>query len=221
MPICLVLVDDHALVRAGLKALLQAQPHLQVIGEASGAEELLHLLAERRPDLVLMDVSLPGSDGLELTQQVLQRYPEVKVLVLTMHEDESYLVRAIKAGASGYVLKKAADTELLNAINTVYSGGTVVPPSLAVNLIREFYNKPGEKETTSVEVLSERETEVLRLIAVGYSNQEIAESLFLSIKTVETHKARIMEKLNLKKRSELVRYAMSKNLIPGSDKSKG
>lgn len=215
MTIRLVLVDDHALVRSGLKALLQNQPGLEVIGEASASTELLSLLREKTPDIILMDLSLPGIDGVELTRQIQQLYPTVKVLVLTMHEDESYLLRAIKAGAAGYVLKKAADAELLSAIHTVYTGGTVIPTSLAVSLIKEMAQPPAEKPQATPDILSEREKEVLRLIALGYSNQEIANALFLSIKTVETHKARIMEKLNLKKRSELVRYAMNHNLIPG------
>lgn len=205
----LLLADDHAVLRAGLRALLNSQPDMEVIAEAADGEEAIRKSAEFAPDIVIMDISMPILTGLEATKEIKKRNPAVKVLVLTVHEDESYLHRMLRAGASGYIPKKAADTELLAAIRATYQGEHFIHSSMTAGLVSEMRLKEmvgGDEQNP--DGLSKREGEVLRLLAMGHTNQQIADKLFLSVRTVETYKARLKDKLGLQGRAELVRYAM-------------
>ena len=213
----ILLVDDHTVLRAGLRSLLNNQPDMEVVGEAGDGREAVVQVREVRPDIVLMDIGMPGVNGLDATRLVKQADPGVRVLVLSMYDDESYLRGVLQAGASGYVLKNAADVELLSAIRAVHRGEIYLYPSLAKLLMNDLLGREtggrGAKRGDVAESLSPREEEVLRLVARGYTNQQIAEMLFLSVKTVETHKSRIMEKLKIKGRAQLVRYAVEKGLF--------
>jgi two-component system response regulator NreC len=211
----ILIVDDHALVRSGLSALLGSKPHLEVVGEAAEGNEAIRQAAALRPDVVLMDLSMPhGKDGLATTAELKKTLPNVQVLILTMHDDEEYLFRAIHVGASGYLLKSAPHDELVSAIESVHQGNAYLNPNATKRLMSEYLDrlKRGENIDT-YESLSEREKEVLALIAKGYSNKEISEHLTLSVKTVETHKGNLMEKLNVRTRPELVKYAAKKGLL--------
>ncbi|MFS0862891.1 response regulator [Fredinandcohnia sp. 179-A 10B2 NHS] len=211
----LLIVDDHVVVRSGLMMLLNGKNNIEVIGEASEGDEAIKKAQELRPDVVLMDLSMPhGKDGLTATQELHQLMPDVSILILTMHDDEEYLFRAIHAGASGYILKNAPHEELIAAIASVYSGNAYLTPSATRTLMSGYLDrvKNGDSSDT-FDVLSEREKEVLEWIAKGYSNKEIAEHLIISVKTVESHKSNLMEKLGLKSRPELVKYAMKKGLL--------
>ena len=210
-----LLADDHAVLRAGLRALLSSQPDIEVVGEAATGAEAAARARELGPDIVLMDITMSGPDGLEAIRQVRQSLPQTRVLALTMHDNLNYLREVLEAGGSGYVLKKAADTELLSAIHAVHQGGTYLHSAHARALLNlESDDKAAESELPGHEALSEREMQVLRLIAGGYSNRGIAEQLNLSVKTVETYRARIMEKLGLRGRVALVRYALRHHLLP-------
>ena len=205
-----LIVDDHAVLRAGLKMLLGAQPDVEVVAEAQDGKEALECALACRPDVVLMDVSMPGGGGLTATREIRHACPRTQVLVLTMHDDESYLRQFLHAGAAGYLLKKAADTEVVEAIRTVHRGDMFVYPSLLRALVSGELTRPAGGDEDAKDVLSDREREVLKLTALGYSHQQIADRLFISIKTVETYKARVMDKLELRTRAELVRYALSR-----------
>ncbi len=208
----LLLVDDHSILRAGLRLLLNSQPDMEVVGEAGDGVEALRLAEETRPDVVIMDLTMPGEGGIEATRRIRQAVPEAKVLVLTMHDDGAYLRAALAAGAAGFVVKQAADTELLSAIRAVSSGRTVVFSGLTCDPA-ELLGRPDGGSREGLALLSEREKEVLRLLALGYTNHEIAELLFISVKTVESHKSRIMEKLGCTRRVDLVRFALEHGLI--------
>ena len=199
-----LLADDHAVVREGLRALLTSQPDMQVIGEAPDGPSAVSMTAELDPDVVVVDVSMPGLNGAQVTTQLRAARPDRKVVVLTVHEDKGYLRLLLEAGAAGYVLKRAAAAELVQAIRAVAEGGTYLDPVLAGSVVDNFV-RPAP-DTPEVE-LSEREAEVVRLIALGYSNKEIAAQLKLSVKTVETYKTRSMEKLHIHSRVDIVRYA--------------
>lgn len=212
----ILLADDHAILRAGLRSLLNAQSDMEVVGEAGTGEEAVHVAGAVQPDIVLMDISMGGAGGVAATRQVLQLCPTARVLMLTMHDDAAYVQQALDAGAAGYVLKRAADSELLAGIRAVHRGDTFLYPSVARVLVDDYLRMKKTGETVSSQssdLLSPREREVLVLIAQGYSNHEIAERLTLSVKTVETHKSRIQEKLSLHTRAELVRYAMQKGML--------
>jgi two-component system response regulator NreC len=213
----LLVVDDHPVVRAGLRTLLGAQSDMQVVGEAQDGTSAVAYALELEPDVVVMDIAMDNMNGLEATQKILQQLPQVKVLVLTMHENEEYLRQMLEAGATGYVLKQAVDTELAVAIRAVHRGEVFLYPSFTRVLLSDLVqNQESESSTTNrdgYERLSQREREVLRLVALGYTNRQIADRLFLSVKTVETYRARVMEKLNLRSRSALVRYALSRGLL--------
>lgn len=206
----LVLADDHALFRKGLRKILEEADDLEVIGEASDGLELLHLLKNMTPDMVILDISMPNLRGIEAIYEIKKMHPGTKVLMLTMHKDKEYLYQAISAGADGYFLKKDADAELFSAIEKIRKGSIYVSPSLSEEStgdweqIRQGFRKP---------VLTIREREVLNLIAEGKSNKEVAEHLFISVHTAERHRANIMDKLNLKKTADLVRYAIQKGYI--------
>jgi DNA-binding NarL/FixJ family response regulator len=218
-PIRILLADDHAVLRAGLKALLNAEPDMEVVGEASDGLSCIEAATKLQPDVILLDINMPGMNGLQALEKLRGIVPESRVLILTMHEDTTYLRQVLASGGAGYVLKRAADNELLTAIRTVYNGGTFLHPSHAQALLTETPPQPeaGSVPDTALTELSDREREVLQLIALGHSNKEIAEMLFLSVKTVETYKARVMEKLDLKTRAALVRFALKHGLLDGSD----
>lgn len=209
----LLLVDDHAVLRSGLRLLLSTQPDMEVVGEGSSGEEALELTRELKPDLVVLDLTMPGRSGFEVLEDLKRQSPKVKVLVLTMHEDEEYLRHVLKYGGNGYILKRAADVELLSAIRAVARGEVFIEPAMTQALVKDLMPKgdPGGKKEHG---LSDREKEVLKLVALGFTNQQVADTLTISIKTVESHKARIKEKLNLSRRSDLVRYALAEGLLP-------
>lgn len=213
------LADDHAVLRAGLRALLNAEADMEVVGESGGDGGCVDLILQANPDLVLLDINMPGCNGLDVLADLRQQQPQTRVLMLTMHDDAQYLRQVLAAGGAGYVLKQAADTELLTAIRTVYNGGVFLHPQHAKVLLEDTVSHAPAPtpEANPLNRLSERELEVLRLIALGHANKEIAEMLFLSVKTVETYKARVMEKLNLTSRSALVRFALEHNLLNNPD----
>ncbi|KAA3661055.1 MAG: DNA-binding response regulator [Chloroflexi bacterium] len=214
-PIRILLADDHAVLRAGLKLLLGEQPDMQVVGEAVDGTAVIPLTEVTKPDLILLDLTMPRLGGLEVLPLIQQKVPHVKVLILTMHDDEGYLRQALKMGVSGYVLKKAADVELLSAIRAVMRGDMYVHPTMTKVLLEnvlpmsDLQSADDDLWTT----LSEREQEVLQLVALGYTSREVAEKLNLSVKTVETYRSRGMEKLELRSRAALVRFALTKGLM--------
>ncbi|HEV2864548.1 MAG TPA: response regulator transcription factor [Pyrinomonadaceae bacterium] len=200
--------DDHQIVREGLKALINSQPDMQVVGEAEDGRAAWLLAKRLLPDVVVMDVSMPDMNGAEATERLRAECPQVKVLALTVYEDRGYLQQLLKAGASGYVLKRAVTEELVRAVRTVARGGSYVDPTLAGKLVSSYIRQDtGGGKQPGVE-LSEREEQVLRLAAWGYSNKEVGAKLQISVKTVETYKVRLMEKLNLRSRADMVRYAL-------------
>lgn len=211
----LLIVDDHAVVRSGLKLLLGEKQNINVVGEAADGDEAIRQAEALRPDVILMDLSMPhGKDGMTATEELKKLLPDIYILILTMHDDEQYLFRAIQAGASGYILKNAPHEELLTAIRYVAAGNAYLTPLATKRLMGQYIEKvkngEGADEFSS---LSEREKEVLSWTAKGYSNKDIAESLIISVKTVETHKSNLMEKLGLKSRPDLIKYAMKKGLL--------
>lgn len=212
-----LLVDDHAVVRGGLKMLLAADPEIEIVGEAETGAEGVRLAAQLRPDVILMDISMPDMNGIDATRRIKAGYPEIAVLALTMHEDDQYFFEMLAAGASGYVPKRAAPNDLLSAIHAVRGGGMFLFPTLARTLVQDFLQRrehgAGAAPREGLDDLTEREREVLTLIAEGRSNQEIADALVISIKTVNRHRENIMAKLNLHTRVDLVRYAIEKGLI--------
>ncbi len=211
----LLLADDHVILRAGLKALFNAQPDIQVVAEAATGEETVRKSLDVTPDIVLMDITMPGLSGLEATREIKRQNPAIKILVLTMHEDESYLHHMLHAGADGYMTKKVADTELVDAIRATYRGEHFIHSSMTTGLVTEMRRREVASPVGSrkLDGLSPREREVLQLLAMGHTNQQIADKLYLSVKTVETYKARIQEKLRLRGRAELVRYAIQTGLL--------
>ncbi len=212
----ILLADDHSVLRSGLRLLLESQPTFQVVGEASTGLEVLSIAKDLSPDLVLLDLSMPGLGGLDILPSLKKILPRAKVLILTMHEGPQYLKQAIQHGASGYILKKAADVELISAINTIMAGEMYVHPKMTKSLLEDLLPNSGENEDTELwETLSDREREVLKLVALGHTSAEIAGQLNLSAKTIETYRARGMEKLGLRTRAALVRYALKSGLISG------
>jgi DNA-binding NarL/FixJ family response regulator len=208
----ILLVDDHAMFRAGIKALIQADERLDVVGEASTGDEGVDKVRELKPNIVIMDLSMPGSNGLEATRRIAALELNTSVLVLTVHAEEEYLVPVVEAGASGYLTKTSADTDLLEAIKVVARGQVFLPPKAATLLLRRYKDAEGE-EAAGLKDLSSREQEVLALTAEGFSSREIGQKLFISPKTVDTYRSRIMDKLGLSHRSELVRFALRVGLL--------
>lgn len=209
-----LVADDHAVLRAGLRLLLNAQPDLVTVGEAGDGLEAMEQAAMLQPDVILLDLTMPRLSGLAVLRELRQRAPEARVLVLTMHADQEYLRQALSQGAAGYVLKQAADQELLAAIRAVARGAVYVDPAMAKGLVEDLLDQARPALPADPwETLSAREAEVIRAVAQGYTNQEIADRLGLSVKTVETHRARAMEKLGLTSRAQLVRYALERGLL--------
>ncbi len=211
----IVLADDHAVLRAGLRVLLNAEPDINVVGEAGDGEEALHAIAQFQPDIIVLDLMMPNVKGLDIIEQISKAYPHTRVLVLTMHADTQYIRHVVKAGGAGYVLKSSADTELIKAIRVVASGGSYLTPEATQVLISDYREKdePASKPVTGLDLLSEREHEVLVMTALGYSSREIGELLFISPKSVDTYRQRLMEKLRLENRAELVQYALKNGLL--------
>ncbi len=207
-----LIADDHAIVRAGLRALLVEAAAFDLVGEASGGYEAIELVEKTKPDVLILDLSMPDLDGISVTRKVKPRFPDLKILILTLHEDEALLKEAIKAGAAGYILKRAAESELISAIRVILRGDLYVDPSMIRGLIEESPTSPGKQEIQS-EPLTPRETKVLKLIVEGYTNRQIGQELNISIRTVEGHRANISDKLGLHSRVELVRYARQHGLI--------
>jgi two-component system, NarL family, response regulator NreC len=212
-PLRVVLADDHEVVRAGLRALVDACADMSVVGEARDGAEAIRRACELKPDVLIMDLSMPRMDGAEATARIRRECPGVKVIALTAHDDRAHLTRLLQAGAAGYVLKRGAADELVRAIRTVAGGATYVDPTLAGSLLRKAADPFGPDSSDVAAPLSEREEEVLRQIAWGHSNKEIAEALGISTKTVETYKARITDKLGLRSRTEMVRYALRRGWL--------
>jgi two-component system response regulator NreC len=215
-PIRIVIADDHTVLRAGLRALLEAEPDIEVVGEAEDGVDCIGRAVDLEPDVILLDINMPHCNGLEALAQINELCPNTKVLVLTMLDDVFYLRRVLASGGAGYVLKQAAGDELLSAIRTVQDGGVFLHPHHALALAgdqpkthpTETDSLPQSEKQIRLQSLSEREAEVFRLVALGHSNGEIAELMFLSVKTIETYKARLMKKLGLSTRAELVRFAL-------------
>jgi two-component system response regulator NreC len=205
-----VVVDDHAVVRSGITLLLDREDDIEVVGEAGSAKEAVFEVRAKKPDVLLLDVVMPGESGIEALPSLIKESPETKVLVLSMQDDPSYVREAFSAGASGYVLKEAADEEVVAAVREIAGGGRYVHPALGARMVAA---EAAERAAAEADPLSEREREVLRLLALGHTNQEIAKLLFISVRTAETHRAHIMQKLRISTRAELVRYALAHGLV--------
>ena len=210
----ILIAEDHTIVRKGLCSILKNEKDIDVIGEAENGKEAIKKVEELTPDVVVMDISMPLLNGLEATRQIKKRFPEVKVLILTVHSNEEYILEILKAGASGYLVKKAAPEELVAAIHAVSRGNSFLSPSVSKSVIKKFLQVAGaEAGLEKSSLLTEREREVLQLIAEGYSTRKIAELLFISVKTVEAHRSHIMEKLDLHNIADLTRYAIRTGII--------
>src|SRR5699024_6175077 len=213
----LVIADDHAVVRTGFSMILNYQEDMEVVATAADGIEAYQMVAKHKPDVLIMDLSMPpGESGLIATGKISEDFKETKILILTMFDDEEYLFHVLRNGAKGYILKNAADEELIHAVRTVYKDEMYIDWKVTSALVNELVNPSNQSDTNSndpFKILSQRELEILPLIAKGYGNKDIAEKLFVSVKTIEAHKARIMDKLNLKSRPELVEYAMKKKLL--------
>jgi two-component system, NarL family, response regulator NreC len=207
-----MLVDDHAILRSGLRRVLEAEDDIEVVGEAESADRAVFEALSSTPDVVVMDVVMPGKSGIEGLPALLQAAPEARVLVLSMQDDPHYVREAFDAGASGYILKEAADTEVVAAVRLVAAGEQYLHPALGARLVAA---DAAERRRAEDDPLSDREREVLRLLALGHTNQEIAKLLYISVRTAETHRAHVMQKLRLSTRAELVRYALDNGLVEG------
>ncbi len=210
------LADDHEMIREGLKMLIQEQPDMEVIGEAGSGHTAWQQIKKLQPDIVVTDVSMPDMNGAQLTKRLNQEYPHIKVIALTGFEDQNYLRQLLQAGVSGYVFKRVAAKELIHAIHIVAAGGIYLEPSLAGKVVGGYIGRRSKTGINPAGDLSEREEEVLRRIALGYSNKEIAAQLDISVKTVETYKTRLMEKLDLHSRVDIVRYALQQEWLQKS-----
>ncbi|WAG30988.1 nitrate respiration regulation response regulator NreC [Staphylococcus chromogenes] len=212
----IVIADDHAVVRTGFSMILNFQEDMEVVGTAADGVEAYQMVMKYEPDVLIMDLSMPpGESGLIATSKILDSFPKTKILILTMYDDEEYLFHVLRSCARGYILKNAPDEQLLLAIRTVYKGETFIDPKMTTSLVKEFVQSSDDASYSNdpFKILSKRELEILPLIAKGYGNKDIAEKLFVSVKTVEAHKTRIMDKLNLKSKPELVEYALKKKLL--------
>ncbi len=212
MTIRVLIVDDHAVVRSGLRRVLDAEPDIETVAEAADADRAVFEAIEHKPDVVLLDVTMPGKSGIEGIPALLQAASEAKVLMLSMQDDPHYVREAFEAGARGYVLKEAADTEVVDAVRAVAAGERYVHPALGAKLVQA---ESEERRRAEEDPLSDREREVLRLLALGHTNQEIAKMLYISVRTAETHRAHIMQKLGLTSRAQLVSYALAEGLLEG------
>ena len=212
----IIIADDHAVVRTGFSMILNYQDDMEVVATAADGVEAYQKVMTHKPDVLIMDLSMPpGESGLIATSKISESFPDTKILILTMYDDEEYLFHVLRNGAKGYILKNAPDDQLILAVRTVYNGETYIDMKMTTSLVNEFVNNSKNDDAPTndpFKILSKRELEVLPLVAKGYGNKEIAEKLFVSVKTVEVHKTHIMQKLNLKTKPELVEYAIKKNL---------
>ena len=209
-----LIADDHAILRDGMRLLLGSQPDIEVVGEAGNGRDAYFLVEEIRPDVVLMDIGMPVLNGLDATQQIKRAFPDVKVLILTQHDNDEYVYRILHAGAQGYVLKRSAGAELVSAIRGVDRGNAFIYPSMSKGLLSDYLRRAeAGQEKASYDGLTERERQILKMIADGCTNQQIAQLLCLSVKTVQAHRGHLMEKLNMHDRTELVKYAIRKGII--------
>jgi DNA-binding NarL/FixJ family response regulator len=211
-PLRIFLADDHPIIRDGLKALIEQQPDMQVVGEADNGRDAWNKAALLRPDVAIIDVSMPDMDGVKVTESLRHECPDIRVLALTVYEDEIYVQQMLMAGASGYIVKRTASEKLIEAVRTLAAGGMYLDPRITGKMIKRYMRNP-EDDKTANDPLSDREEQVLSLIAWGYSNKEIAARLSISVKTVETYKSRLMEKLNFKSRTDIVRYAVRRGWL--------
>ena len=210
MSVRVLIVDDHAVFRAGLRMLINVEADMEAVGEAGNARDAVFQARSLKPDVILMDVVMPDGSGLDVVPTLLHEHPDTKVLVLSMQDDPQYVRQAFANGASGYILKEAADTEVVTAIREVAAGNNYVHPTVGARLIAA---ETAEARRAEEDPLSDREREVLRLLALGHTNQEISAQLFISVRTAETHRAHIMQKLRLSSRAELVRHALAEGLL--------
>lgn len=208
-----LLAEDHTIVRKGLISLLKDEMGIEVIGEAENGREAINKVEELMPDIVVMDISMPLLNGLDATRQIKKRFPDVIVLILTMHIDDAYIFEVMQAGASGYIIKKAVPTELVSAIQAVYQGDIYLSPKVSKKVIQEYLKQVDSGKEKIEPKLTDREREVVQLIAEGNSNRKIGESLFISVKTVESHRAKIMGKHNLHSTADITRYAIRKGIV--------
>jgi two-component system response regulator NreC len=208
-----LIADDHAILRTGLKMLIEAQPDMTAVAEASSGTEAIRLVREAKPDVVILDITMAEGGGLSAISEILKTHPSVRILMLTMHEEPAYVRTALAAGASGYVLKRSVDADLLSAIRAVHKGRTYVDSEMASSLIQHAVPDRAREDSGPAEVLSERELQVLKLVAEGFSSREIAEQILVGVKTVETYRGRFAEKLGLKSRADIVRYALDVGLL--------
>ncbi len=213
MTIRLLLVDDHAVVRSGLRMLLESESDVEIVGEAGTAHEALESAKTLQPDVILMDIGLPDMSGIEATRELKRRFPGISIVALTIHEDKEYFFKMLEAGAAGYVPKRAAPEELLTAVRAAAEGEVYLYPSLAKFLVRDYLTQERQSQDVLLDGLTDREQEVLKYLAEGVGNEEIATALVISPKTVARHRENIMQKLNLHSRAELVRYAIRKGII--------
>src|ERR1700736_4471336 len=210
----ILLADDHQLMRSGLRLLIEQQPDLTVVGEAGDGREVVSLAKSLKPDVVVMDIGMPNLNGIEATHQIIQSHPEIAVVILSMHADESYVLRALKAGAKGYLLKDSAEADLIRAVRAVAGGKSFFSPVVSKVLLDDYMRKLKRSGAEDAyDLLTPREREILQLVAEGKSNKEVANLLNLSVYTVETHRSNIMQKLNLRGIPELILYAVRKGLI--------
>ena len=208
-----LIADDHAIVREGIRMILAMQDDIEVVGEAADGGEAIEKAEKLSPQVILMDISMPGLGGLEATLEILKRKPESKILVLTQYDNTEYIYRFLKAGAAGYLLKKAVGSDLVSAIRAVSQGKSFIDPTVADQVIKGFLEKPEAKDEVIYDNLSDREKQVLKLIAEGYTMQQVADTLILSVKTVMTHRTNLMEKLGIHNRTELIKYAIRNGLV--------
>jgi two-component system response regulator NreC len=215
MPIRILIADDHAVIRAGLRTILKAEPDLEVVGEAADGRQALRLAGELRPDIILMDISMPtpAGGGIETTRRLRDSLPDARVLILTVHEDEGLLQEAVRAGAAGYIVKRAAEAELVSAVRAVWRGDMYVHPAMTRTLLKDLVVQATRNKQGSPESLTPREIDVLRLLAKGHTNRQISDALHLSVRTVEGHRANLMSKLGLHGRVELTSYAEEHGLL--------
>ena len=210
----ILIADDHKIVRQGIRKLLEAEPDLQIVGEACDGREAIKKTQQLKPDLVLMDIAMSNLNGLEATRQIKKMLPKTKILILTMHKNEEYVLQSLQAGASGYLLKESAVEDLVSAIHSVYKLDSFLSPAISKTVIEAYLSKKTTaKHSSAFEILTDREREVLQLIAEGYTNQKIANTLFISVKTVEAHRSNIMRKLGIHDITELVKYAIKKGIV--------
>lgn len=209
----ILIADDHTLLRNGICALLENEPDMTIVGEANDGREAVRLASQLKPNVVLMDIAMPLLNGLEATRQIKNEHPEINVLVLTMYDNEEYFREMLGVGASGYIIKRAAATELVSAIRAVYNGEAVLSPAITRLLLEDYLNHDIRSDKDDPNALSSREREVLQLIAEGKTSREIAEILHLSVKTIQSHRTNLMQKLDLHDRGELIKYAIQKKII--------